>query len=161
LATAAFDDKDDNFGTMAAKVAHGASQLGDPFFNQQTWTGAAFGKTMEGLNHVYREGVSEPLVAANTMAGHTSYQLQHGEGIGDLFNSQEWGKAYKVAHRSIGQSRVLFDPFNGNQTHDDGTFSATTVMLDVAATGAGVTNTVPMTANAGDLYSLAGTYEAA
>jgi hypothetical protein len=118
LASAPFDDKADNFGTYAAKVASRTSQLGDPFFNKHTWSGYAFGKTMDALDTAYREGVSEPISTGITMAGHVERDPLHN--AGDLFDSTKWADAYKTAQtRSIGQSAFLLglNQLNGAAGH--------------------------------------------
>ena len=114
LATAAFDDKDDNFGTLVDKVAARAANVADPFINDDTWSGAAIGKTMETLDTVYREGISEPLSTAATMWGGLKYANRDSfwgtEGWGDLFDGDRWADAYRIAqNRSIGQSLVVAD----------------------------------------------------
>ena len=120
LATAAFDDKDDNFGTIAAKVSGRAADLADPFFNEDTWSGAAIGGVMQALDTAYREGVSEPLSTAATMWGGLKYANRDSalgtEGWGDLFDKERWAEAYEIAqHRSIGQSLVVADKADGGE----------------------------------------------
>lgn len=104
LASSPFDNKDDDLGSLMNKAASRAGDILDPLGNQNTFTGWAFGHTMQGLDHIYREEISEPTAAAFTQLGHFAR-------TGDLnssFDEKAWADAYRVAqHRSIGQSAML------------------------------------------------------
>lgn len=101
LATSPFDDKDDDLGSLIDKSASRVASAFDPLGNDQTWTGWLFGKTMQGLEVAYREGISEPISTAETVAGHFAYSRD----VESLFDSDTWAAAYETAQtRSIGQS---------------------------------------------------------
>lgn len=106
LATMPFDNKDDNFGTVLATTAHAGGNVFDPFSNSQTWTGYGFGKTMEGLNWAYKEGVDRPVGTAITTANHATNTGDYGS----MFDGDTWAKAYAISkERSAGESFVLND----------------------------------------------------
>lgn len=106
LASAGFDDKDDNFGTLVNKVAGRGADFLDPILNNETLTGMGFHGAMEGLDTAYREGVSEPVATAGTVLGHVAYKPT--ANWGDIFSGETWSKAYDIAqHRSIGQAYAL------------------------------------------------------
>lgn len=101
LATAPFDNKDDDLGSLIDMGAKNVASIFDPLGNDKTWTGFVFGKTMQGLEVAYREGISEPLSTAGTVAGHAAYSRD----IDGIFSADTWAQAYQTAQtRSIGQT---------------------------------------------------------
>ncbi|MDP9820480.1 hypothetical protein [Nocardioides massiliensis] len=106
LASAPFDDEDDDFGTILNKLAGRAGDVLDPLLNEETFTGLGFSKAMQGLEYVYREGVSEPLSTGITQTAAAFDQRNPGV----LFDAESWAKAYDVAqNRSIGQSMAVLN----------------------------------------------------
>lgn len=104
LATVPFDDKDDDFGSVVGKLANQAGNVFDPLMNENTWTGYGFGKTMDSLEWVYREGISEPLSTTGTVLGHSVYDRNPL----DILDKDNWAQAYDVAqNRSAGQAFSL------------------------------------------------------
>lgn len=113
LSTMVFDDEPVTFGKVVKKMSGRAEDVLDPILNPETLSGLAFGKTMQGLEYLYREEISEPLVTANTMLGHLRYSPENWT---DIFSGEVWGEAYEVAqNRSIGQSIYLSNPLQFGQ----------------------------------------------
>ena len=121
FASAPFDNKDDNVGTMAAKASRRLADVLEPVTSDNTYTGKSVQGVMHGLEWLYREEISDPTSAGITLWGHAT----HTGDYGSLFSNDAWNKAYKIAqHRSIGQAAVaeggLFtvDPSKGPDPFD-------------------------------------------
>lgn len=136
LATAPFDDKDDDLGSIMGKVAHRAGNVLDPFINDDTWTGYGFGKVMQGLDYAYQNAVDDPLTTYLTGFQHASAQDTVGERFGALFDSDTWASSYKLAkesEQSFGQSAVY--GFSNLDNHDPLSVKEGEKPYDVAGLG--------------------------
>lgn len=113
-----------NFGDYLHVVSHNLNTALDPLSNDQTWTGYAFGHTMDALTTAYKEGIDRPISTAQLMAAHALPLPGKGEHFGDLFDPDEWSRAYHIAKsQSLGQG-MMFNAFNqegallGLRAHD-------------------------------------------
>lgn len=97
LASAPFDDKDDDFSSILKKVGNRYGQLFDPLTNTKTITGKVFSPVMNTLNTAWSEGVDKPLATALTMASHLDSNHPGESYVGALFSGDDWAKAYKIA----------------------------------------------------------------
>ena len=94
LASAPFDGKDDNFGTLLADAARSAGEVLDPITNTNTFTGYLPGHAMEGANYLLDEGVNRPISSAFTIA---SSMDSKGGSMGTLFDGDAWAKAWQIS----------------------------------------------------------------
>lgn len=112
LASMPFDSKDDSFGSIIQAIVDRAGSTVDPIVNPQTFTGGLVTKAFEGMNWLWREGVSEPVGTANMVYRHATggwgnygpipaaagVLTGHGN-FGDLFDAKTWSEAYKRANQ--------------------------------------------------------------
>lgn len=108
LATMAFDEKDDDLGSVLAAAGHRGGDILDPFTNSSTWTGFGVGKTMEALTWAYEEAVDQPLGAFVTEMQHATTEQGIGNKFKSIFSAEDWAKAYEISDKqTLGQAAVF------------------------------------------------------